>query len=163
MLNSPSKELRVFFGEQFELIQGKDDKTLIFKFSDVVKPKEIREFFGLSQDQTPNTIKIKLISQLSRDNLVITLRSFEELIDLKDQLVLDKTLSTLAIESTTDTNRLQISQDDVQSHLQSKRLQRELFLLGKAHDQVESEKLKLSIMVNNLDGEITRSHFCRSY
>lgn len=160
MLNCPAKDLRVFFGEQFTLLQGKDDKTLVLRFADPLKSKEIREFFGLRQDQQPDTLKVKLVSQLSRDNLAITLRSFEELIDLKDQLVLDKTLSSLALDATADTRRLAVTQDDIQHQLDSSKLNRELYLLGKAHDQVESEKLKLSILVNNLDGEITRSHYC---
>lgn len=162
MLNCLSKELRMYFGEQFELIQGRDDKTLVFKFSDTLKSKEIREFFGLPSDQNPNTIKIKLISQLSRDNLIITLRSFEELIDLKDRLILDKTLSSLSTENPSEIHRLSITPDDMDRQLDSKPLQRELYLLAKAHESVENERLRLSILVNNLDGEISRSHFCNS-
>ena len=91
MMNCPGKEFRVFFGEQFELIQGRDDKTLIFKFIDSLKTKEIRDFFALTNEKNPTNIKIKLVSQLSRDNLIVTLRSFEEMIDLKDRLIIDKT------------------------------------------------------------------------
>jgi hypothetical protein len=161
MLNCAAKELRVYFGEQFELLQGRDDKTLIFKFNDSLKAKEIREFFGLPADQSPNTIKMKLISQLSRDNLIITLRSFEELIDLKDRLVLDKTLSSLALETTADSRRSTVVHEDIQRQLGSARLQRELSMLSTAHEQVETEKQRLTNLVNNLDGEISRSHFCR--
>lgn len=160
MLNSQNKELRIYFGEQYELLQGRDDKTLTFRFADAIKAKDIKEFFGMAGEIAPTTIKVKLVSQLSRDNLIITLRSFEEMIDLKDRLVLDKTLSSMVLDQTADTRRLSISQDDIQLQLDSKILQRELLLLNQAHSQVESEKTRLTIMVNNLDGEISRSHFC---
>ena len=163
MMNCPGKEFRVFFGEQFELIQGRDDKTLIFKFIDSLKTKEIRDFFALTNEKNPTNIKIKLVSQLSRDNLIVTLRSFEEMIDLKDRLIIDKTLESLISEHNFDNKKLSITHDDIDHQLDIKTLQKELYLLIKAYNQVKDEKQRFTIMVNNLDGEISRSLFCRQY
>jgi hypothetical protein len=160
ILNS-TKDFRVYFGERFELLQGKDDKTLIFRFGDAVKVREIKEFFRLSGAQESSQIKIKLVSQMSKDNLIITIRSFEELIDLKDRLLLEKTLESLVDRA--DNKRLAVSVDDISTQLDSTSLQRELWMLNEAHSGFCNENQKLTVMVNNLDGEISRSQFCKPF
>lgn len=155
------KDFRIYFGERFEMIQGKDDKTLIFRFGDSVKINAIKEYFSLPESQQSNQIKIKLVSQISRDNLIIAVRSFEEMIDLKDSLLLEKTLASLTDRP--EQKRLAVSLDDISTQLDNTSLQRELWLLNEAHATVCNENQKLTIMVNNLDGEISRSQFCSLY
>lgn len=159
MINGQAKDFRIHFGEQFDMLQGKDDKTLIFKFNDTIKSKEISDYLSLPQGQLSNQIKIKLVSQISRDNLVIAIRSFEEMIDLKDRLILDKALSSMI---DLDLNqKLKVSVDDISTQLDNTSLQREICLLNKAHESVSIENHRLGMMVNNLDGEISRSQYCR--
>jgi hypothetical protein len=157
MLNAQKKDLRIFFGEPFELQQGNDDRTIFIKINDGTKQQEIAEYFGLKKDRHPERLQVRLISQASRDNFIITVRSFCAMIDLKDKILLDKTLEYLPSEFG-DNKRPSLSLDDISTRLDDTSLQRELYLLNKQHEQVSIETEKLSQQVNLLDGEIYKSN-----
>ena len=62
MLSSQAKDLRIYFGEQFELLQGTDDRTIVFKFVDATKIRDIKEYFGVPASHNTSSLKIKMVS-----------------------------------------------------------------------------------------------------
>lgn len=54
-----------------------------------------------------------------------------------------------------------VSIDDVSTQLDDTLLRRELKLLDKTNRQAVGQQKKLSFMVNKLDGELSRTHYCR--
>lgn len=155
------KDFRIFFGEHFEIHTGKDDRTLVLRFFDMIKSNEIRDLFGLGPTQQPNTLKIKLISQLSKDNLIITIRTFEEMIELKDSLIIEKAIG-ISNADLKEIRELKIEDDDISTQLDNTNLNRELDLLNEVHYQGKQEVERLNNIINNLDGEISRTQYCRN-
>src|SRR3990167_5053361 len=97
MHNWTDREFRVFFGDQYVLNQGKDDRSLEIEFPDSFKKKNLVEFFKLNPE-TPGltgSLKIRMVSQNTRDDLIIILRAFAHIADVKDKIIVEKTLEQI--------------------------------------------------------------------
>jgi hypothetical protein len=161
-MHHTKQDLRIYFGESFELQQGTDDKTLVFKFFDAIKGKELSQFFQLAANAQPvDKLCIKLVSQLSRDNLGIAIRCFESMIDLKDKILVEKTLENLPFEYETPQKRITITNEDISTNLDEGSMKQQLVLLAQSNKQVKFEKERLDIHAQSLDGEISRTQYCR--
>lgn len=162
MRSSSHPGFRVYFGENFTVKSGSDENSLTFEFNDSIKARDLAEFFSLKAGQSSNHMKIRFISQLSRDNVAIAVRAFEGMIDLKDRIIIDKALencSSIDAASVGLSRQPAISVEDIYGHLINNSLQRELDLLSKSNKTISEEKEKFYLLVNNLDGEITRSQY----
>lgn len=162
MMNATGKELRLFFGEHFEMTIGnKDDRTVCFKFFETIKLKELKEYFELKTAMPHDRLVIKLGSQTSRDNFIIAIRAFEEMIELKDKIILDKTLEMMPIVESGEMKRLTVSNDDISTQLDSRSMEKELKLLNQTNQSSSMEKDKLAKIVDNLDNEVSKTQHCK--
>lgn len=170
MHNWADREFRMFFGDQYWLAQGKDDQSVEIQFADAFKKKNIIEFFKLNPE-TPGLngcLKVRMVSQNTRDDLVVVLRAFAHIADVKDKIIVEKTLEQIPKTDNGDQGGnlpinpgIMVSIDDVSTQLDDTLLRRELKLLDKTNRQAVGQQKKLSFMVNKLDGEISRTHYCR--
>lgn len=97
MHNWADREFRMFFGDQYSLAQGKDDQSVEIMFNDSFKKKAIIEFFKLNPE-TPGLnpcLKLRMVSQNTRDDLVVVLRGFAHIADVKDKIIVEKTLEQI--------------------------------------------------------------------
>lgn len=159
LADNEDRDFKIYFGENFDLTQGSEDRSLIFRFTDSVKVQAMMDFFLMRKNEHSDKLTIKFPSQNTRDNFVILVKTFEGIIELKDKIILDRALESTA-QDQADKFRPSVSPEEISTQLDSASLERELYLLAKAHKQVGSEKERLSSMVSNLEGEISRTQYC---
>ncbi len=159
LADNEDRDFKVYFGENFDLSQGTEERSLVFTFADNLKVQAMMDFFLMRKNERSDKLTIKFPSQNTRDIFVILLKTFEGITELKDKIILRRALETAA-QGLADRHPQSISTEEISTQLDSTSLERELCLLSKTHKQVGSEKDRLSSMVSNLEGEISRTQYC---
>lgn len=159
--DNEEREMKVFFGESYEIKQGSDDRSFLLKFPDNMKSQVLKDLFFLRHEDHSDKVSIKFPSQSVRDNVIIALKAFEGLIELKDRLVIDRALEMAGSEQEETGLGTAFISEEISAKLDTVSLERELYLLCKTNRDLATEKERLSIMVENMDGEASRSLYCR--